>query len=287
MGGASSPTTPRELLACPDIDGALVGGASLKAGDFLAIIQAGQEVTARGKPDLISSFGPFSSPGSRVGGLIACPDDRSSWTQSKDSTVGILTAIFNTLIVLISLFLICLILIQRGKGGGLAGAFGGVGGSSAFGTKAGDVFTRVTVVTAVDLDPPGHAPGRPHQPAGRPPAGGPTRRPRSSKELARRPQGQGEDAGPAPAPSALAPAGSSAPAEAPAPSGASRHAQRRDVPRRPRHGTPRRACEPASRAVPADHASRHGVTTDVDAARRLAVRSSTHSPRSRSPCCSA
>ena len=46
------------------------------------------------------------------------------------------------------LFLICLILIQRGKGGGLAGAFGGVGGSSAFGTKSGDVFTRVTIVAA-------------------------------------------------------------------------------------------------------------------------------------------
>jgi preprotein translocase subunit SecG len=62
--------------------------------------------------------------------------------------VGLLTALFNTLIILISLFLICLILIQRGKGGGLAGAFGGVGGSSAFGTKAGDTFTRITVVTA-------------------------------------------------------------------------------------------------------------------------------------------
>ncbi len=47
-----------------------------------------------------------------------------------------------------SLFLICLVLIQRGKGGGLAGAFGGVGGSSAFGTKAGDVFTRITIVVA-------------------------------------------------------------------------------------------------------------------------------------------
>src|SRR3954454_1555735 len=61
---------------------------------------------------------------------------------------GVLTAIFNTLIILTSLFLICLILIQRGKGGGLAGAFGGVGGSSAFGTKAGDVFTRVTIIVA-------------------------------------------------------------------------------------------------------------------------------------------
>jgi len=62
--------------------------------------------------------------------------------------VVVLTAILNTLLVLMSLFLICLVLIQRGKGGGLAGAFGGAGGSSAFGTKAGDTFTRITVVTA-------------------------------------------------------------------------------------------------------------------------------------------
>lgn len=62
--------------------------------------------------------------------------------------MGVLTAIFNTLIVLLSLFLICLVLIQRGKGGGLAGAFGGAGGSSAFGTKAGDTFTRITIVSA-------------------------------------------------------------------------------------------------------------------------------------------
>lgn len=56
--------------------------------------------------------------------------------------------LLNVLLVLTSFFLICLVLIQRGKGGGLAGAFGGMGGSSAFGTKAGDVFTRVTIVTA-------------------------------------------------------------------------------------------------------------------------------------------
>ncbi len=62
--------------------------------------------------------------------------------------MAILSAILNTLIVVTCLFLICLILIQRGKGGGLAGAFGGVGGSSAFGTKSGDVFTRVTIVVA-------------------------------------------------------------------------------------------------------------------------------------------
>ena len=49
---------------------------------------------------------------------------------------------------LVSLFLILLVLVQRGRGGGLSGAFGGMGGQSAFGSKAGDVFTRITVVTA-------------------------------------------------------------------------------------------------------------------------------------------
>ena len=51
-------------------------------------------------------------------------------------------------LVFSSLFLIALVLIQRGRGGGLAGAFGGAGGQSAFGTKAGDVFTRITVIVA-------------------------------------------------------------------------------------------------------------------------------------------
>jgi preprotein translocase subunit SecG len=45
--------------------------------------------------------------------------------------------------------LIFIILLQRGRGGGLAGAFGATGGQSAFGTKAGDVFTRITIGVAV------------------------------------------------------------------------------------------------------------------------------------------
>jgi preprotein translocase subunit SecG len=48
----------------------------------------------------------------------------------------------------LSLFLILLILIQRGKGGGLTGALGGPGGQSAFGSKAGDTFTLITVIVA-------------------------------------------------------------------------------------------------------------------------------------------
>lgn len=39
-GGSVKPTNARELLSIKDVDGALVGGASLKASDFLGIIAA-------------------------------------------------------------------------------------------------------------------------------------------------------------------------------------------------------------------------------------------------------
>ncbi len=57
-------------------------------------------------------------------------------------------AILGFLMGFLSLFLILLVLIQRGKGGGLTGALGGPGGQSAFGSKAGDTFTVITVVVA-------------------------------------------------------------------------------------------------------------------------------------------
>lgn len=57
-------------------------------------------------------------------------------------------ALLGWLMGFLSLFLIMLILIQRGKGGGLTGALGGPGGQSAFGSKAGDTFTLITVVVA-------------------------------------------------------------------------------------------------------------------------------------------
>ncbi len=52
------------------------------------------------------------------------------------------------LLLVTAIFLIVLVLIQRGKGGGLAGALGGMGGQSAFGTKAGDLFTKITIGVA-------------------------------------------------------------------------------------------------------------------------------------------
>ena len=52
-------------------------------------------------------------------------------------------------ICILSVFLTLLILVQRGRGGGLTGALGGMGGQSAFGAKAGDLFTKITIVTAL------------------------------------------------------------------------------------------------------------------------------------------
>jgi preprotein translocase subunit SecG len=62
--------------------------------------------------------------------------------------MSLVANLINLLVILTGLFLIGLVLIQRGKGGGLAGAFGGVGGSSPFGSKAGDAFTRITIYVA-------------------------------------------------------------------------------------------------------------------------------------------
>jgi triosephosphate isomerase len=41
-GGSVKPDNAAELMAQPDIDGALVGGASLDADDFAAIVAAAQ-----------------------------------------------------------------------------------------------------------------------------------------------------------------------------------------------------------------------------------------------------
>ena len=39
-GGSCKPSNAKELFACPDIDGGLIGGASLKADDFIAIAKS-------------------------------------------------------------------------------------------------------------------------------------------------------------------------------------------------------------------------------------------------------
>lgn len=52
--------------------------------------------------------------------------------------------------IFVTIALILLILVQKGRGGGLSGAFGGAGGSSSLlGTKTGDFLTWVTICLVV------------------------------------------------------------------------------------------------------------------------------------------
>ena len=53
--------------------------------------------------------------------------------------------VLNGLVLALGLTLMLIVLIQRGKGGGLAGAFGGAGGSSPFGSRAADQFVKITL----------------------------------------------------------------------------------------------------------------------------------------------
>jgi preprotein translocase subunit SecG len=50
------------------------------------------------------------------------------------------------LFVFLSFIMILLVLIQKGRGGGLSSAFGGAGGNTAFGAKTGDVLTWATSI---------------------------------------------------------------------------------------------------------------------------------------------
>jgi len=72
--------------------------------------------------------------------------DRMTFTPLLADFVS---ALLGFALFFLSLFLILLILVQRGRGGGLTGALGGPGGQSAFGTKAGDLFTRITSFVAL------------------------------------------------------------------------------------------------------------------------------------------
>ncbi len=60
---------------------------------------------------------------------------------------NLLVTTLATLFVLTCIFMMLVILIQKPKGGGLSGAFGGAGGSAqaAFGAKTGDLLTTITI----------------------------------------------------------------------------------------------------------------------------------------------
>ena len=57
--------------------------------------------------------------------------------------------VLNVIHVIVCLFLILVVLLQQGKGGGLGGAFGG-GAAQVFGGRgAGNFLTRLTAICAV------------------------------------------------------------------------------------------------------------------------------------------
>lgn len=66
-------------------------------------------------------------------------------------TFGFMLGLITFLFVAVCLFMMLVILIQKPRGGGLTGAFGGAGGSasSVFGAKTGDVLTWFTCVCFV------------------------------------------------------------------------------------------------------------------------------------------
>lgn len=60
--------------------------------------------------------------------------------------VGFIMKVVAVLFVVCCVALILIILIQKGRGGGLSGAFGGAMASGILGSKTGDFLTWVTIV---------------------------------------------------------------------------------------------------------------------------------------------
>lgn len=62
--------------------------------------------------------------------------------------VGFIMKLVAVLFIICCLALILIILMQKGRGGGLSGAFGGAMASGILGSKTGDFLTWVTIVLA-------------------------------------------------------------------------------------------------------------------------------------------
>lgn len=60
--------------------------------------------------------------------------------------VSFIMKVFAVLFIISSVALILVVLIQKGRGGGLSGAFGGAMASGILGSKTGDFLTWVTII---------------------------------------------------------------------------------------------------------------------------------------------
>jgi preprotein translocase subunit SecG len=153
--------------------------------------------------------------------------------------IGVLINIVAVLFVLVSIILILVVLVQKGRGGGLSGAFGGGMASGLLGSKTGDFLTWVTIVLvgvflvfAVVLakyyrprvgEFGGTAPATTQQPATpaeqptapAPPPGAPTAQPAAPTEQAPALPPAEQPGATVPAPPPVEPSGATAPAAAP------------------------------------------------------------------------
>lgn len=138
---------------------------------------------------------------------------------------GWLQAVLVVLFLVVCLFLILTVLIQRPTGGGLVGAFGSGAGSgqTAFGTKTGDALTIVTIgmfvlylLFGVGLNyalRPSKAAAPPEQQQSAPATG--TTTPETAAPKADAPQGETPKAAETPSEAPKAAEPSAAPVEAP------------------------------------------------------------------------
>ena len=114
-GGSVKPDNIAQLIAEPDVDGALVGGASLEIGSFAGI------VTGAGRLRYNLQF------------------------PETPMLYYLVTALY----VFVCFVLLMVILLQQGKGGDMASAFGGGSSQTAFGARGGaTLLSKITAVFA-------------------------------------------------------------------------------------------------------------------------------------------
>ena len=180
-GGSAKPGNIKELMTQPDVDGALVGGASLKADSFAAMAnfspgappapgaprRAPRAGGARAGPpgwrgartrrrgsgaDRVESGTDRVESGTDRAG--DCPTRAPTGPRGRDTrrehSVTALRIILQVLLVLSSFFLIMSILLHKGKGGGLSDMFGGGISSSAGSSGVAERnLDRITVGVAL------------------------------------------------------------------------------------------------------------------------------------------
>ena len=137
-GGAEAENAA-ELLKQPDIDGALVGGASLKVDQFLGIVAGAFE------------NGRTAALGCAAGQAALNRHGRGRLCPGEVIEGRTFTVFLPPVDVPVAFYGLCADRVgahPARQGGGLAGAFGGMGGQNAFGTKAGDLFTKITIGVA-------------------------------------------------------------------------------------------------------------------------------------------